>query len=277
MRTMTRIRVMRTARRWMEIGDDGRLARIGRARRRRMGIALAASMLALGGCASVHVPVAPGEPAAEAARRSVRLPLKVMASHGPGTVFAVLLTGDGLFPGLTHDLGRTLQHAGYPSVVWSSMQYYLRPHTPDESAADLDRVIRWYRWRWHRPDVVLVGYSMGADVLPFLINRLPPDTRAAVKGLALLGPADDAVFEFRVEEWWGPTSAPTLPTLPEIAKLTVPERFCAFGVGDDETACPQFAPYMNVYQLAGGHHFSGTTDAVTHLVVSLATRVENGH
>jgi type IV secretory pathway VirJ component len=234
--------------------------------------AAAALLLAvLAGCHTVDIPAAPSMGVTEPAT----LPLREMPARGPGTVFAVLMTGDGLFPGLTDELGKTLAHAGFPSVVWSSMRYYVHPHSPEESAADLDRVIRWYRARWHRPDVVLVGYSMGADVLPFLVNRLPPDTRGAVKGLALLGVSDDAVFQFRVEEWWGPTSAPTLPTLPEIQRLSVPLRFCAYGDGDDETACPDFGEWMKVYRLAGGHHFKGQADRVKQLILALAQGAEN--
>ena len=34
---------------------------------------------------------------------------------------------------------------------------------------------------------LLVGYSQGADVLPFAVNRLPPATRALVKQTTLIG------------------------------------------------------------------------------------------
>lgn len=81
--------------------------------------------------------------------------------------------------------------------------------------------------RWERPGVVLVGYSMGADVLPFMVNGLPPDTPAPSRHGAA-GAADDAVFVLGVEQWWGPTTAPTLP---EIQRLAVSPVVCAYGVG----------------------------------------------
>lgn len=238
---------------------------------RTRGVCIAIVAGALAGCHSVAVPSAPGT----ADARPLRLPLREMPTPGPGAAFAIVLTGDGLFPGLADDLGRSLSHAGYPSVVWSTMRYYIRPHSPEQSAADLDRVIRWYRHKWHRPGVVLVGYSLGADVLPFMVNRLPPDTRHAVRGVALLGAADDAVFVFRVEEWWGPTSAPTLPSLPEIRKLRVEPRVCAFGQGDDEAACDQFSDYLRVVKFGGGHHFKGEEARVTRLVLQVAQEAEN--
>jgi type IV secretory pathway VirJ component len=227
---------------------------------------------AVAACHTVAVPSSPGMAGTAPVRR---LPLSEMPADGPGAVFAVVLSGDGLFPGLASDLGRSLANAGYPSVVWSSMRYYIHPRSPLQSAADLDRVIRWYGQRWNRPGVVLVGYSLGADVLPFMVNRLPPDTRAAIRGIVLLGAADDAVFVFRVEEWWGPTSAPTLPTLPEIQRLGITPTICAYGMGDDETACPAFAPYLRVVRLNGGHHFTGDVDRVKQLILSVAQHADD--
>ena len=42
-------------------------------------------------------------------------------------------------------------------------------------AGDLARIIRHYLQAWNKKRVVLIGYSLGADVLPFLANRLPED------------------------------------------------------------------------------------------------------
>ncbi|HET7231750.1 MAG TPA: AcvB/VirJ family lysyl-phosphatidylglycerol hydrolase [Longimicrobium sp.] len=232
-------------------------------------------LLAAAGAAACHTVAVPNSPGMVNARPLRHLPLREMPTRGPGAVFAVVLTGDGLFPGLAEDIGRSLSRAGYPAVVWSSMRYYLHPRSPQQSADDLDRVIRWYGRQWERPGVVLVGYSMGADVLPFMVNRLPPDTRAAIRGLVLLGAADDAVFVFRVEEWWGPTSAPVLATLPEIQRLSITPVICAYGVGDDETACPRFADYLRVVRLGGGHHFTGEMERVTRLILSVAQHADD--
>jgi type IV secretory pathway VirJ component len=41
-------------------------------------------------------------------------------------------------------------------------------------------VIRQYLAAWNKSRVLLVGYSFGADTLPFIVNRLPADLRPAV-------------------------------------------------------------------------------------------------
>src|SRR5207237_1436566 len=94
---------------------------------------------------------------------------------------------------------------GIPVAGFDSLRYFWSARTPDGLAADLDRVIRYYAARWRRSEVVLIGYSQGADVLPFAINRLPAATRARVRSTALLGPGQKASFEFHVTNWIGPS------------------------------------------------------------------------
>ncbi len=157
-------------------------------------------------------------------------------------------------------------------MVWSSFRYYLQPRTPDEAAADLDRVIRHYREKWGGDRVVLVGYSMGADVLPFLVNRLPPHTRSHVAAVALVALAGDAVFEFHPRQWWGRSPVTAYATRPEVARMAAALPVtCVWGRGDPLTACPGFADLpITVVGLGGGHHFKSNQHKLSRLVVDLA-------
>ncbi len=240
----------------------------------RLLLASSIAALLLSGCSYVRVPVSPSSPG-----RTKRLPVRAMPAAGgaEGEVFAIVLTGDGPVRGLGDRLGRALADAGVPSAVWSSLRYYWTPRTPDEAAADLDRLVRHFGARWERSRVVLVGYSMGADVLPFLVTRLPPETRARVAGVALLALADDAPFEFRVEQWWGDTCAPTLPTLPEVARLDGIPLLCVHGRGDVKSVCPRLAGSgVRVVELRGGHHFEGDHARLEALVREMALAAEPG-
>ncbi len=59
---------------------------------------------------------------------------------------------------------------------------------------------------------LLVGYSLGADVWPFAVNRLSKAIRDQVKGVALLAPGRQAAFEFHLSNWMGGGKADTYPT-----------------------------------------------------------------
>ena len=240
----------------------------------RLFLASSLAALLLSGCSYARVPVSTSPNG-----RTKRLPVRAMpaAAGAEGDVFAIVLTGDGPVRGLGDKLGRTLADAGVPSAVWSSLRYYWTPRTPEEASADLDRLVRHFGGRWGRNRVVLIGYSMGADVLPFLVTRLPPETRARVAGVALLALADDAPFEFRVEQWWGDTGAPTLPTLPEVARLEGIPLLCVHGRGDVKSVCPRLAGSgVRVVELRGGHHFEGDHPRLKALVLEMARDAEAG-
>jgi type IV secretory pathway VirJ component len=231
--------------------------------------AAVALLAAAAGCARVTLPAAGTQPRT--------LPLRELPVKGAGRSMAVILSGDGPFAELGNRLAKDLRAAGIPAVVWHSTSYYWTARTPEEAAGDLDLVIRHFGERWQRERVLVVGYSMGADVAPFLLNRLPRETRGRVGGVALLALAHDAVFEFRVRQWWTRSSAPSRAVRPELEKLRELRVLCIHGQGDENGACPEMATSgATVVELRGGHHFRGDYPRLRRIVLDLARSVEGG-
>jgi len=193
------------------------------------------------------------------------LPIVEVPVTTAGNRFAVLLSGDGGWAGIDKSLGSALATQGVPVAGFDSLRYFWSARTPEQLAADLDRVIRYYAARWGRSEVLLVGYSQGADVLPFALNRLPPATRASVRLTALLGPGQKASFEFHLANWMGPSG--DRPIAPEALKLSAASTLCIYGQAEKDSLCPELAPdHAQPMPLAGGHHFGGEYEA-------LATRI----
>ena len=88
------------------------------------------------------------------------------------------MSGDGGWAGLDQDVAAALSAKGIPVVGLDSLRYYWTARTPDGLAADTDRIVRYYLAHFGKRRVLLIGYSQGADVLPFAVNRLPAATRA---------------------------------------------------------------------------------------------------
>ena len=107
-----------------------------------------------------------------------------------------------------------------PTVGLNSLKYFWTERTPEETARDVARVMRHYLAAWNKQRVLLVGYSFGADVLPFVVNRLPPELRARVASVSLLGIDSNASFEVRVADWvgGGDGGPPTGPSSPPSAR-----------------------------------------------------------
>ncbi len=187
------------------------------------------------------------------------LPLIVVSASGsgPGEWFAVFLTGDGGWAGLDKGVAKELARHDIPIVGWDSLKYFWSPRTPDGASKDLDRVLRHYSSAWGRPHALLIGYSQGADTLPFMVNRLPPETRRLVGLTTLLGISDNAVFEFHVASWLG-EPAKGLPTAPELERWSGSPYLCLYGRDDPESACKQLTGHDgSALVMPGGHHFGG--------------------
>jgi len=172
-------------------------------------------------------------------------------------VFAVILTGDGGWADIDRSIAARFAAAGVPSLGWSSLKYYWTPRTPEAAAADLARVVDHGVGLWRRPRVLLVGYSFGADVLPFLANRLPPGARARVARVGLVGLSPRAAFEFHVAGWLG-LEAGGRATVPEVRRLAPTPVSCVAGAGEADSACGALrGGGVDVVLLPGGHHLGG--------------------
>jgi type IV secretory pathway VirJ component len=186
------------------------------------------------------------------------LPLReIPAAKGSDDRMAVMLSGDGGWAALDRGIAAQLADRGIPVVGWDSLSYFWNTKTPERAAADLERVIRHYSQAWHKSEVILIGYSFGAGVLPFMTSRLPPDLHGKVQEMALLGLGKRAMFEFHLRDWLG-SGAQGLPTAPEVARISWTKRLCLHGAEETESGCPELANRgVAVVRLPGDHHFNG--------------------
>lgn len=218
--------------------------------------------------------------ARSAARRPPPAPLalgdlpviEIAAQPGakPTDSFAILMSGDGGWAGLDKDVAQALSAHGIPVIGLDSLRYFWTPRTPDGLAADTDRLIRYYLEHLGKTRVLLIGYSQGADVMPFAVNRLPPATRARIALVALMAMSEHAVFEFHVTSWVSDDNS-GLDTLPEVGHITGMPVLCIYGDGDHEAACPKLdSSKVRIMKLEGGHHFGGDYAALARAILASA-------
>jgi len=163
------------------------------------------------------------------------LPLIELPTTKVSDRFAVMLSGDGGWRRIDTKVTDKLRAEGVPVVGFLAPDYFQIRRTPEESACALERVIRYYKIRWHRDKVLLIGYSRGADILPFMASRLPADLRASTQAIALLGLAP--AIDFRYHPTWIPFYHPReirVPVKPEMEKLRGQKVICFYGAKEKD-------------------------------------------
>jgi type IV secretory pathway VirJ component len=199
----------------------------------------------------------------------VDLPLVKVAAKGPPTrTFAVLLSGDGGWAGIDRSVASALAARGVSVVGFDSLRYFWSKRTPKGLATDLDRLIRYYLSRWQKDKVLLIGYSQGADVLPFAVRRLPAETASKISRTALIAPGTRASFEFHLGNWLRGDDE-GLPILPETGGFEATKTLCLYGRDEDDSLCPQIpAGRVDAQVLPGGHHFDGDYGALAQRILA---------
>jgi type IV secretory pathway VirJ component len=187
---------------------------------------------------------------------------------------AVLVTGDGGWAELDRAVAAGLAARGVGVVGLDARAYLSRRRTPEETAADVARVARAYLTRWEGAAgdgarLVLLGYSRGADLMPFVAARLPGDLRARVRLVALLGLATAANFQFHWSDLVKDTRRPDdRPVAPELERLRGMRLLCVYGTEEQDSGCRD-ADSTLVTRVArpGGHHFDRDYGALAALIL----------
>ncbi|APA84670.1 virulence factor family protein [Paraburkholderia sprentiae WSM5005] len=198
------------------------------------------------------------------------LPLIELPAAHPNGLMAIVISGDGGWRDLDKTIAQALQKDGVSVVGWDSLRYFWSEQPPAKTSRDLARVMQTYGARWHAQHIALIGYSFGADVMPFAYNRLPQAQRDQVSLMSLLGFAPDADFQIRVGGWLGmPASDKALDVRPELTHVPPSIVQCFYGKNETDTLCPALEKTgVEVIRTAGDHHFGRDYNALEQRILA---------
>jgi len=199
------------------------------------------------------------------------LPLVEVPATGGDPRLAILITGDGGWVGIDKALASAFAGAGVATVGLDALKYFWKRRTPDETARAIARVARHYGAAWKRPEVILVGYSRGADLAPFVAARLGPAEGVKLALVALLGPGTFAEFEVHAIDIFSSVRRDAaLPTEDALRATAGRTRFlCVRGADEKDSLCPHVEdlPWVRQVVLSGGHHFDGDYQGIAKIVL----------
>jgi len=192
------------------------------------------------------------------------LPLTVLDAKPAMNTMAIIYSGDGGWRDLDSEVGGYLQSQGIPTVGVDSLRYFWSERTPQGTADDLAKIIEHYRRHWGVENVMLIGYSFGADVIPATYNLLPAADKARVKQITLLGLSHEVDYEISVTGWLGVASdGGGGDPMNDIAKIDPKLIQCVYGTDEDDDPCPMLKDRgVEVVPIDGGHHFDENYQAL---------------
>ena len=195
--------------------------------------------------------------------------VEVSGNSGEGQLFAVMISGDGGWASIDRDVSGVLASNGIPVVGLNSLKYFWKHRSPEECAADLSIIITHYMKLWKKEEVILIGFSFGADVLPFMATRIPYEQFRRVPLIVMLSPGEKADFEFHVMNWFSSVSDnDSRAILPELAELKGKKLLCFAGEEETESLCFRLEDkFGKRIIMPGGHHYNGQYEKIASIIM----------
>jgi len=194
--------------------------------------------------------------------------LLYQSAHPRHSKMILLLSGDGGWLGFNDTLAMAFANNGYNVIGVNSRTYFWHQKNPDQTSADFAQMIRKYSDLWHVHRIVLNGYSFGADVVPFIYNRLPPDLKIKVNRLQLLSPYLSTDFKVRLSDLLSDDGDDdrAFKVRDEVEKIAIPV-ICYYGNTENPKSLADLR-MKNFFMitLPGGHHYK---DSYLQIVSSL--------
>lgn len=197
---------------------------------------------------------------------AVQIPIP---SAKTGDVLAVFYSGDGGWRAIDQEVAQHLADHGVPTVGVDSLAYFRTRRSAASAAQDLALLLENYRARWGRREVVLIGYSFGADALPAIVPHLPPEVRRHVRRLVLIGTGPHGDLQFHPVSWLDLAASDSFAVRPAITALSDMRITCVYGDQEEDDICPTLPDSAAAkVRLPGDHHFNRDYAALASAVLS---------
>ena len=201
----------------------------------------------------------------------IELPVTQTADNSD--LLAIIISGDGGWANIDKDIANQFSQQGIAVVGWNSLDYFWEEKSPDIAGKDLQATIDHYLPLWNKKRVLLIGFSMGADVMPFMANRLNADTKEKVVGISLLNPSTSVDFVFHVSGWLGNSGPAAHLLYPEMKDWNQWPTLCLYSEQKD-SLCEKIRENIttkpkeqHLVYLLGDHHFDGDYQKLTQLIL----------
>jgi type IV secretory pathway VirJ component len=179
------------------------------------------------------------------------------------------ISGDGGWTDFDQGVSKYLSEKGIPVVGLDARKYFWKEKQPLDVAVEITKVVDYYCQLWNKSSFVLIGYSFGACVVPFIAENFTPALQERLKGVYCLSPDLTGDFKIHVADLLNFSTVEKYDVMKEIKKIRKLGPVCIFGVGEDPQEQRYFTEAgIKVLLLPGEHHYNNDYKAVAEIILS---------
>jgi type IV secretory pathway VirJ component len=174
---------------------------------------------------------------------------------------ALLFSGDGGWFGFEQSISDKLAAYGIPTIGIDTKKYFWGRKTPEKAAADMAQILNFYGKEWRKNRFIIIGYSQGAEIVPFLVTLFPDALKSKVLSAIMLSPETTTDFEIHITNMLGLGSRQnTYDVIGEIKKMPGIITICIFGESE-KSVVPGLlkGTPVKISIIPGDHHYKNNT------------------
>ena len=178
-----------------------------------------------------------------------------ISNDGSFRASVVIISGDGGWGEIEKDLAAGFGVQRLPVARIDSSDAFSSEHPASEIARDVEALVH------DAPQVILVGYSFGADLIPLIWPELSESSRHRIVTISLIAPTHYGSTVIDPTDRYDPTEIPMVALAEHHARLPADRLVCVFGTQERTsgiTSCP--TPSLaksHVIEVDGGHELGG--------------------
>ena len=198
------------------------------------------------------------------------LPLTLIpTSLNENLPLAFFISGDGGWTSFDQAVCEKLAEKGMPVVGLDAQKYFWNEKKPNEVADEITVAINHYIQLWNKKSFVLLGYSFGACVAPFIANNFSEPIKESLKGVYCFSPDVTGDFEIHISDMLHLKTNDKYNVPSELKKIGNLKPVCIFGDEEDKDLQKEFSsPEIRIETLPGNHHYNNNHSAVAEIILN---------
>jgi type IV secretory pathway VirJ component len=185
------------------------------------------------------------------------------------------ISGDGGWKGFDVKLAEEYKANGLSTVALNSIKYFWSTKTPDQVIKDMTPVLTKYMKAWNKKELILVGFSFGAEIMPFIYTKLPEELKQKVKLVVLVTPSKTSDFTIHIADMMSMNGTYAYDVVREVEKIKDTKVLSIFGERERSIfPNPNLQKNLKVKYVKGGHHFTDDKTVMSLILSEIQTTLD---